>query len=305
MDYGNRMPSAGRKRTRPDSVRSFRDRAATAVAPSRSRDTGTMHRMARERSRPESHVLRPLPSSQTNAKARRRITLVAACVALLSTIFVIWPWTPLARLVDFTAIYTAVAGAEQTLLAIGGLLALFAVSALLFLPVTPLIVLAMLAFGPVAGALWSLAGIVFAAQIGFSCGRILGHRDIARLRDGSIYRASRFMAERGILKTAILRVIPMAHFTAISFALGASHVRWRHYALGTLLGSLLTLAVMAIMFERTAAVMSSPSPERIVVLAVITLILVAVLIWLQRRSRAVMRNDSGQAQPGSEERNSC
>jgi|GEM_PF-5810458 len=238
-------------------------------------------------SRPGTAVVHRLAQATS---ARRRLAVSVGAVAVLSLIFAIWPWTPLGEFFGPADLHELLSGLSSAT-AGAALLALFMLGAAIFFPVTPLIVLAMIIFGPAWGGLWSLAGLLLAAQVGFSLGRSLGRRDVIQLREGPIYRASRFMRERGLLKTAILRVLPVAHFPAISFLLGVSHLRWGAYMVGTLSGSTVTIAVMALMYDRTAAAISSPSAERLAILGVITIILVGMLVWLQRRGRSLIEED--------------
>ena len=234
-------------------------------------------------------AIRHKAKSDKASRARRRLLLIACGVGCLAVAFAVWPWTPLGDVIDLRALVALITGIEQSLMGIVGLIALFLMSALIFLPITPLILLTMLAFGPAAGGAWSLVGILCAAQAGFWLGRWLGHRDLMRLRSDRIYRLSSGMRDRGLLKTMILRVLPVAHFTAVSFALGASHLRWSDYILGTLLGSGLTVSIIGLLFERTAAAMRTPSTEAFAILAALTVVLVVLLIVLQRRGRALLR----------------
>lgn len=212
---------------------------------------------------------------------------LAGIVALLTVAFTVWPWTPLGDVVDLTALYRLIPTADRPdhiALAVFGL---FALSAVLFLPITPLVVAVIVAFGPILGALWALVGLTVAAQIGFFLGRKLGQRDVVQLRHSTIHSASRFMRRHGILKTAILRVIPIAHFNAASFALGASHVRWYAYTVGTALGGVITLLTISFLYERTAALLARPTLPGLLLLAGIALFFGILLIWIQRRGQSM------------------
>lgn len=224
------------------------------------------------------------------ASPSRRLTATTACILGLVAVSLTWYWSPLPAGLDPISLFQRLAGTEPGWGAVVKLLCLFAVAAMAFLPVLPLMILALMIFGPLEGSLWSLAGLLLAAQIGFLLGRALGHGDVARMAGSRIHGISRFMLDRGVLKTAIIRVLPVAHFPAASFVLGASHVRWRDYIMGTLLGSSVAILVTAVMYERTAAVLDSPSIARLTILGAITLIMVLLLVRLQRSGRAMMHD---------------
>lgn len=217
--------------------------------------------------------------------ARRRLLVIALVVASLATVFSLWPWLPWSEHADLDTLYEFLLDVDRPLAAPVAVVALFTLSALLFLPVTPLILAAMLALDPWWGGVWSLAGIMVAGQVAFALGRWLGRSEVVRLRHSTVSDAARFMREHGMLKTALLRLVPVAHFNVVSFALGISHVRWWAYSVGTALGSAIMLIIVALVYERTSAVLARPTPGGLVVLVVLTLLVLLALVLLQRSGR--------------------
>jgi uncharacterized membrane protein YdjX (TVP38/TMEM64 family) len=113
-------------------------------------------------------------------------------------------------------------------------------------------VLGAVAFLP-GGLLQGAAGFLYGPWVGFAvawpAGVISGSvsfflartvlRDVveARLR-GRLQRLDRALGENGTLVVALLRISPLSPFNLVHYALGLTAVRWRSFALGTLLGSI-------------------------------------------------------------------
>ncbi|MEV4705416.1 TVP38/TMEM64 family protein [Actinoplanes sp. NPDC049316] len=122
------------------------------------------------------------------------------------------------------------AGAFAPLVIVGG-------TALLLSAMVPRTVLAAAAgavFGAAEGAVYVLAGALLGAVIAFGTGRVLG-RDFVRSRTRGA-AVDRLLQRRGLLSVLILRLLPIAPFGLVSYALGATGVRVWTYVLGTLLG---------------------------------------------------------------------
>ncbi len=73
---------------------------------------------------------------------------------------------------------------------------------------------------------------------------------------------------------AAIRVVPVAPFTFVNLAAGASAIKLVDYMAGTLLGMLPGLIVMSALGHRIVAIISDPS------LAEVTLLVLAILGWV-------------------------
>ena len=121
-----------------------------------------------------------------------------------------------------------------------------AISALLLLALVPRSVLAAgagLAFGPVLGATYVLAGAALGALAAFAAGRWLG-RDFIMMRS-RLAAADAWLASRGAIGVVVVRILPVAPFGLVSYAYGTTGISVRAYLIGTAVGAAPSTAVYA------------------------------------------------------------
>ncbi|HEX5078180.1 MAG TPA: VTT domain-containing protein [Geminicoccaceae bacterium] len=158
----------------------------------------------------------------------------------------------------------------------------YVIAGLLFIPVNLVIALTALAFGPVTGLAYALAGSLAAALAGFALGRVLGRDLMQRIGGRRVTAINRRLSRRGFVTVSIVRMLPIAPFTVINLVAGASGLRWRDYALGTLVGMLPGIALMTIVGDRVGAWLRNPDVTTFVLLAAAAALAVAAGLWLQR-----------------------
>jgi uncharacterized membrane protein YdjX (TVP38/TMEM64 family) len=138
---------------------------------------------------------------------------------------------------------------------------------LAFAPVLLLIAATGLAFGPILGPLYAMAGCLASASMGFALGRWLGLRRVEQLGGERIRRVSRTLQRNGTLAVFLARKIP-APFTFTNVVVGASSVSYRDFILGTVLGmGALVVALAGFGFQLTK-ILHEPSPSTWAVAAV-------------------------------------
>lgn len=164
----------------------------------------------------------------------------------------------------------------------------FTVAGLLMLPVVILIVASGLVFGWALGSLTALAGCLAVAMGGYGLGSLLWKDAVRQLAGRRLNRISRAFARGGVLAVAALRVVPVAPFGVVNMVAGASHVGFRDYTLGTLLG--MTPGVLAICIATDRAMRAALEPDLAnIALGVAALGLGAAAVvgyrrWLRSRS---------------------
>jgi uncharacterized membrane protein YdjX (TVP38/TMEM64 family) len=234
------------------------------------------------------------------ARARFRLALWGALLVLLMMVSLLWSFTPVRQVFDLDALAAGVHAIRAHPAAPWLVLAGFVVGGLVVLPVTLMNVFTVVVFGPLAGVGYALGGATLSALTSFGLGRLLGHRALAQLTGSRIHALSLRLRAGGITAVAALRLIPVAHFTVISLAAGASHVRTRDYVLGTLLGMAPGIAVIAVMVDRLSAVSERPEPVQWFLLAAVSLAMLALLLGLRfaagRLRRRVHRGDGSEHQ---------
>ena len=76
------------------------------------------------------------------------------------------------------------------------------------------------------------------ANVGFFIGRTLGQDRVQRWIPRRFRRHDKRLAEAGVRNIALMRMLPIMPFTALSVLASVSRLRWRDYALGSFLGML-------------------------------------------------------------------
>lgn len=126
-------------------------------------------------------------------------------------------------------------------------------------PVLLLITLTGIAFGPVLGPIYAMAGCLASASIGFGIGRWLGLDRVARLGRERVTTVTRALKRNGTLAVFFVRKVP-APFMLANIVIGASTVRYRDFLLGTVLGmGVIVIALAGFGYQFTQA-LRNPSP---------------------------------------------
>ena len=135
----------------------------------------------------------------------------------------------------------------------------FVLFGLVLFPVLVLIAATGIAFGPVLGPLYAMAGSLASGSAGFAIGRWLGRRRVERLTGERLVRPLRHVRRNGVLAVFLVRKIP-APFTLVNIAIGASPVSWRDFLLGTLLGMTAIIVALAGFGSQLGQLFRDPSP---------------------------------------------
>ncbi len=177
-----------------------------------------------------------------------------------------WRWTPLKEYLNLQTLSAWADLFQQhtwtPLLVVGAYL----VGGVILVPVTLLILVTALVFGPWVGFSYSLGGCLLSALLTFAIGHGVGREAVRRVAGGELNRVSRRLTDRGLLAVVAVRVLPIAPFTIVNLIAGASGIRLRDFALGTVVG--MTPGIVAItLFEGSLRQMvESPEVENILFL---------------------------------------
>jgi uncharacterized membrane protein YdjX (TVP38/TMEM64 family) len=156
--------------------------------------------------------------------------------------------------------------------------------ALELVPVTLLITATGLAFGPILGPIYAMAGCLASASTGFAIGRWLGHARVSRYGGERIGRISAALQRNGILAVFFVRKIP-APFALVNIVIGASTVRYRDFLIGTILGMGAFVIALAGFGYQLTAVLRDPSPATLLTALVIVGIPLLIAWSLNRALR--------------------
>jgi uncharacterized membrane protein YdjX (TVP38/TMEM64 family) len=119
----------------------------------------------------------------------------------------------------------------------------FAVLAFLGVPQVALIAAAVLAFGPWTGLAYSWVGTMASSLAGFGLGQAFGGRLIADWPQAR--RFAELVGRNGFVASLVVRLVPFAPFVLVNVAAGVTPMSWAAFTLGTAIGILPKIAVIA------------------------------------------------------------
>mgnify|MGYP005848687107 CR=1 FL=1 len=193
-----------------------------------------------------------------------------------------WRWTPLSEWAEPQRLLGALEAVRNFGYGPLVVIVVFVIGGLLIMPITALIVATILTYGALAGFFYALLGVIANAASGYGVGAHLGRRGLRQLAGERINRVSTRLGQRGILTVFLLRVIPVAPFSIINLVAGASHVSFRDYLIGTVLGMAPGMLAIALLIDRIMAILRNPTPRTLTVFVAVVAILAAAALLLSR-----------------------
>jgi phosphatidylserine/phosphatidylglycerophosphate/cardiolipin synthase-like enzyme/uncharacterized membrane protein YdjX (TVP38/TMEM64 family) len=211
-----------------------------------------------------------------------RMYLLPGAIILALALTAAWRLTPLSEWLDFQTLTEwgqTIGGSVYAPLLV---IAAFTIGGLVMFPVTVLILVTALVFGPVIAFIYSLVGSACSGALTFGLGRLLGRETVRKLSKGRLNRLSRLLSRRGLLAVTAVRIIPIAPFTVVNLVAGATHIRFRDFFLGTLLGMTPGILAITLFGKGLESAIREPQAKNFIILLVILLSIWGV-IWLLRR----------------------
>jgi len=230
---------------------------------------------------PDELVAEFVPEEARQPMSRRLIAL-GMLALLLGGLALAWRATPLGDAVNLASLVGAARALEAMPFTPLVAVAAFALAGVLMVPVTLLIAVTGIVFGPVHGALYAIAGSTLSAALSYALGWWAGRDLVRNLLGARINRLSKRIARRGILAVMVIRVLPVAPFVVINVVAGASHIRLRDFLIGTVLGMAPGIVLTVTFVHHLAEAVRRPSPGAIAVVALVALLLIATALGLQK-----------------------
>jgi len=222
-------------------------------------------------------------------RAGLRVAWVAALVLAVAGLAAAWRWGPLHEWLDIDTVTAAVAALKGEPSTPLWVLGMYVLASLAAMPITVLIVVTALVFGPGAGFGYALGGSLLASAVSFALGRRLGRDTVRRLAGARLNELSRRLGNGGVLAVLVLRLVPVAPFTLVNLVSGATHLRARDFLLGTALGMTPGILAVTVFSDRLADALWHPSAATLALLAAAATLIAAgafaIYRWLARRGR--------------------
>jgi len=213
---------------------------------------------------------------------RRTLGTLIVILVVVLLLAASWRWTPLREWVHIETIFSSLAGLRGDWRAPIIVVTAFIAGGLIAFPLTLMIVGSSIAFGAFYGFAYALLGAEVSAIVTYLIGHALGHKTLHRLPHRWVARVSRRLSRQGLLAVITLRVIPVAPFTAINLVMGASHIRFRDFALGSLLGMAPGTFALTLFSDQVVAAIKAPETIRIAILLAL-LVVIGLGTWALSR----------------------
>ncbi|MEQ6916240.1 TVP38/TMEM64 family protein [Halomonas aquatica] len=216
-----------------------------------------------------------------------RLTIVTGLLVTLVALGLLWQWLAMQELLTVEALMALVKGAvawRDAPWAVLVVMAVYAGASLVMFPLSLLVALTGLLFGPWWGFGYALAGTLAASVLTWWVGRRLGRETLMRHGGRRLNGLSRYLSGRGIRTMTLVNLLPLAPFTLTNMMAGAFRLRFRDYMIGSLLGIAPGLAGVTLLGSQLGQLATADTHGELLWAAGGLLVGIALLVGLKRWS---------------------
>jgi phosphatidylserine/phosphatidylglycerophosphate/cardiolipin synthase-like enzyme/uncharacterized membrane protein YdjX (TVP38/TMEM64 family) len=204
-----------------------------------------------------------------------RAALAAVAVGLLALAVVLaWHVTELSEIASPEQMADFLSASAGQPWAPALVLLAFLIGGAVALPVNILILATAAVFGPWLGLLYSSVGAASSALVMYWVGARFGQEVLGERLGPRWHRALARIRRRGVLAVFAIRVVPVAPFTVVNLAAGASAIGLADFLVGTALGMAPGLVLLSVVGDRIVQVFVHPS------IGQIALLLACAVAWI-------------------------
>jgi len=125
-------------------------------------------------------------------------------------------------------------------------------------------------------------GIAGSSLIGLAIGRLGPGLARSRLGSGTLDAIRKRVERRGVLSIAILRNLPIAPYAVVNIACGLVGLGWFRFLVGTLVGMMPGVLLMALFGKEVGALLADPTPVRVLRAVLVLAAVIGVAVTLDR-----------------------
>lgn len=169
-----------------------------------------------------------------------------------------------------------------------GTMVVYIVSLLLAFPLTLLVVLTGLLFGPWWGLLYATLGTLSSSGVTFWVGHLLGREPLERHGGKHLKSLSGYMSVRGIRAMILINLLPLAPFTFTNLMAGAFNMPFARYMVGSAIGIIPGLAFVTVLGGQAGRILQAEDNQDLMWalgISVIVALLFGTVMVLVRRYR--------------------
>ncbi|UTA78772.1 TVP38/TMEM64 family protein [Halomonas sp. XH26] len=161
-------------------------------------------------------------------------------------------------------------------------IAVYTGSLLIMFPLSLLVVLTGLLFGPLWGLAYATLGTLSSSVASYWVGHWMGRDALMRYGGRHLRGLSGYLSRRGIRTMTVINLLPLAPFTLTNMLAGAFHLNFRDYMIGSTLGIVPGLAAVILLGSQLGALFTAASHQELA-WAVIGLGAGVGLLWSLKR----------------------
>lgn len=216
---------------------------------------------------------------------RKLIIGSLSVVAILLGLAALWRFTPAGQWLDVRRLVRWAMPLRDSPWAPVVIMLCFVAGAFLMLPMTLLIIVTAMAFDTRQAFLYSYLGVMAAALATYGAGQWLGHDAMRQLARSRLDRINQYLEKRGVLTMLILSIFPIAPFTMVNMAAGASDIHFRDYLIGSAIGLLPGTLIAVLLKYQVYSTVKQPSGVNLGLMAAVIVIVMVVVLLLRGRIR--------------------
>ncbi|MFO8152626.1 TVP38/TMEM64 family protein [Thioalkalivibrio sp.] len=197
--------------------------------------------------------------------SRPLVNVLGAAVILLA-LGLLWQWLAIEQVLTVDNLrgwFASVADWRDNPWLVPGIMAAYAAALLMMFPLTLMVVLTALLFGPTWGFFYATLGTLTSSVVSYWIGRRLGREAVVVYGGRRLQRLSRLFIRRGICTMTWINLLPVAPFTVTNMLAGAFHLRFRDYMIGSTLGIVPGLAAVTLLGSQLGALIFAASREEL------------------------------------------
>jgi uncharacterized membrane protein YdjX (TVP38/TMEM64 family) len=222
----------------------------------------------------------------------RPLLIILLLVVILLALGGLWQWLAMHDVLTVARLQAIAAGSvawTQTPWAILVVVAVYAGASLVMFPLSLLVAVTGLLFGPWWGFAYALAGTLAASMLTYGAGRRLGREALMRYGGRHLKGLSRYLAGRGIRTMTVVNLLPLAPFTLTNMLAGAFHLRFRDYLIGSIIGIVPGLVGVTLLGSQLGQLVTANNQSEIAMslggIALGVLVLVGLKRYASRRQQ--------------------
>ncbi len=223
---------------------------------------------------PVADPLRPLGLERAARATLPTSLKLLALVGAIGVLAALWRFTPLYEFTDADTLLDMLRSIEGSPWAPLVVVAGFIIGGAVLFPVTVMIAVTAAALGPWIGLGSALVGTLASASLLYAIGRIVGIKPVQRMLGPRLRRIQNKIVGNGVIAVVLIRMLPLAPFSLVNMAAGASGVRFRDFIIGTVIGMAPGLIAMSVFGSQIADLLRNPS------WASMALLLLGIAVWV-------------------------